>query len=168
MEITFHRLGYGSKSVPAVNVKNHKGIDSIPLPLEEFSPLFTHKWIGDNEKDINLWWEEACFDGWERLGDIAREVYGDNTLKVYSLGRSSGWAYIGGLKAFKDWEEEDLKKWTSFSEQALVVAKDIPYQTIALIYYNVFLPLKEEEEEKLNQFRVDLQNQLDAQIGCEA
>ena len=168
MEITFHRLGYGSKSIPMVNVKNYEGIDSIALPREEFSPQFTHKWIEDNEKDVEGWYEEACREGWEQLEEIAHEIYENDTFKVYSEGRSDGWAYLDGLKSFEDWEEDDFTKWAQFSEQAQAVAKDIPYQTVALIYYNVFCLIDEEEEEKLAQSAIDLQHQLDSQVGCEA
>ena len=152
MEITFHRLGHGNKSVPAVNVKIHKSIHSIALPREEFSPQFTHGWIEKNlntpeeNTTIDGWWNEACREGWEELDTIAFGIYGERH-KVYSEGRSAGWAYIDGLKAYGEWGEEDFTKWGQFSEQAQTVAKDIPYQTVALIYYNVFLPLGEEQEE---------------------
>ena len=83
----FHRLGYSSKSVPAVNVKIYKGIDSIALPREEFNPLFTHAWIEQNVKDVDDYWSDARQYGWEELETIAHEVYGDDSLEVLDEGR---------------------------------------------------------------------------------
>lgn len=155
--VTFHREGFGGKGRPAVNVKVRGG--RIPLPLElgrisvdggkttsavTTDPEFTWEWMDENVSDAqqNELFDVACQDGWATLQTEAAEIFGPNA-KVYSEGRSSGWAIVDGIPDFDDWEDEDLEKWQRFEEVARGAADDIPRAIVELIYFNVFEPQAE-------------------------
>jgi hypothetical protein len=160
-DVEFHSDGYGRATHPAVNVKCYKGIESVTLPFSEGSsghiggpmtehfsdPAFTHDWVRENvtADDLDACWQFACERGWEMLQDDAREIFGAH-VKVYSEGRSSGWAVVEGLPEFAGWDAVMLGKWAKFSKWAKAQADDIMYQVVTGIYYNEFEPAREESE----------------------
>lgn len=141
---------------PAVNVKVTKGYDRFPMPLEfgqvkeagetEFhdvlsAPEFTHEWIEANltDEDLNVWWGSAAESGWEMLDEEAKTIFGPS-VKVYSDGRSDGWAVVHGLSDVEGWDAVALGKWRRFCKVARLIADDHPYQMLSLIYLNVYEP----------------------------
>jgi len=147
-DVQFHREMWGPGQ-PAVNVKMHNfDLRRVSLPLAEGSvdgvdaytdAAFTHDWIeaNVNEEALNDFWTEACREGWEMLDSQAKEIWGEKAA-VFAEGRSGGWAVVDGLKEFEGWDATDLSKWRRFEEYAHQVVKDIPQQTLMLIYLNSF------------------------------
>lgn len=149
-DVTFHREGFG-EGRPAVNVKVPSGLPKLPLELGQSSdddgttwqvsrtdPGFTAEWIdGLGDRDLNGWFEAACESGWEYLQTLAEEVFGPG-VKVYSEGRSSGWAIVDGIADFDSWNAVDLSRWLRFEKLAREAADDIPRQMVELIYFNVW------------------------------
>lgn len=146
-DVSFHRTGYAGPGVPAVNVK--VGFCRIPLPLDLGSysddggttfktaltdPGFTWDWIDENVKDDTAF-EFACMAGWEQLTEEAKAIFGDH-VKVYSEGRSGGWAIVDGLPDFDSWNAIDLGKWRRFERIARALVADIPRIMVEGIYYN--------------------------------
>lgn len=150
-DVTFHGTGYAGPGVPAVNVKVPYGLPKLPLDLGSFSddggatwkvsetdPDFTAEWIDAlGDRHLNTWFEAACESGWEYLQELAVEVFGAG-VKVYSEGRSGGWAIVEGLTDFDSWDAVDLGRWRKFEALARAAAADIPRQMVELIYYNVW------------------------------
>lgn len=159
--VEFHSDGCGRGSDPAVNVKVYGSALNIPLPLDlgrysddggetwkisRTDAEFTHEWIEEHLSDDVELFNIACEDGWMMLQEEAVEIFGSG-VKVYSEGRSGGWAIVDGLPEFESWNAVDLMRWRKFEKFAKAVADDIPRQIIELAYFNVFLPWQEERED---------------------
>lgn len=146
---------------PAINVKIRKGIGSAKaefIESENPSPRF---WtfldaMPDNEIHNEHEW---CLEiGWERLQEIADEIF-DTPVRIYSEGRSGGWAVVHGLDDEEEWTEKDRAQIEQFARDARTTADDIPYQTLSSIYYNRFQSLMEKEEKEAKVFIADLEAQ---------
>lgn len=143
-DIEYHGLGYGGNRVPAVNVKVHDSLDRGFLKWKNDNPdadeRFTMEWIEEHVSDDagnSLFWL-TCEVGWEELQEKAREIYGKH-VKVYSEGRSGGWAYIDGINTdVETWDAIEFTKWRSFSNFAKRGKQYIMYNVVDGIYYNAF------------------------------
>lgn len=174
-DIDFHSDGMGRTAHAAVNVKVRDSIRSVKLPLdlggvsdadgknfrEVFTdPGFTHDWIEEHVPDIDAYFEMACADGWEQLGEEAERIWGSG-YHVHSEGRSGGWAVVcygstcghgrsGQTQFDRDdvagWDAIALSKWARFAKFARAVADDVTRSMVDSIYVNVFEPWKEEQE----------------------
>jgi hypothetical protein len=147
-DVRFHTLGY-----PAVNVKVPyqdqgewrelavKAATDDGASTEE-AEAYAEWFMADDRAEDSGWFSIACQDGWERLQEYAEEIFSDGMphpkLKVWSEGRSGGWAYIEGLPDFDSWDAIMVSKWFKFVKWARQEADDIPYQVVSLIYINVF------------------------------
>lgn len=92
---------------PAVNVKvrHFPGTDEI---AERF---------GCNEKTAEragqFAFEAACGIFWEDVEGTAKDVFG-TAVRVWSEGRSGGWAVVDGLPDVEGWDAIQLGKWRRF------------------------------------------------------
>ena len=144
------------RSRPAVNVKVYGRIQDVKLPFctgvmkdvgetefkEYYSdPEFTHEWIEEHltDEDLNSHFDWACQWNWEWLNDEAERIFGPG-YKVYSEGRSGGWAVVHPITKsdVEDWDAIDLNKWRAFVKSAKAAAKDIPRAMVEDIYHNDF------------------------------
>lgn len=159
-DVEFHGLGHGHQRVPAVNVKVYDYADDAM-----FRRVATDE-VHDPER-VSAWWEGlddrerdaiysdafafACERGWEDLETEACEIFGPGT-KVYSEGRSGGWAYVHGIDAddVDGWDAIALARWARFARIARILADDIPYQVAWSIIVNVYEPTDEEQRRLLN------------------
>jgi hypothetical protein len=148
--VQFHREGMWGPGVPAVNVKMlHMDLGRVSLPLDQGSvdgvevftdKDFSHGWVEEhvNEDLMEDIWTEACRRGWELLEGEAQEIWGKAT-KVYSEGRSGGWAIVDGIKGFEGWDAVDLAKWRRFEDYCQQVVADLPRSMLEDIYMNLFV-----------------------------
>lgn len=143
-DIEYHSVGLG-RSVPMVNVKHNPDFRrDFKWSDAEFGhdPSFTIETLDTLfEADNDLYgiaWEIACESCWDQLQNDAEEIFGRGT-KVYSEGRSGGWAYINGITAddVDAWDAIELAKWAKFSKWAKLTATDVAYQMAWFVYYNV-------------------------------
>lgn len=164
-DIEFHSDGFRAGR-PAVNVKVYASTRSITLPLvlglsrpadaPEGTPFtehrtddgFTHEWIDEKlEADFDLGdfiFQSACESGWEWLTDQAQEIFGAG-VKVYSEGRSGGWAIVDGIDDDVDsWDAIAVSRWGRFVKAARAAADDVPYQMVTSLYMNEY----EQEQEQ--------------------
>lgn len=150
-DIRYHRLGYGSHGVPAVNVKVYASpTDAIAAQVArdngDTSGAFTPAWINANLSDDqqNAWWGSALENGWEYLTESvnAENVFG-RKVAIYSEGRSSGWAYVEGIDCehVDAWDAIALARWAKFDRFCRETVADIPYQYLSAVYLNVFEPI---------------------------
>lgn len=170
-DIDFHSTTIsGHNPVPAVNVKVRGGgyIGNVPLPLEVGGyaeagqpirpvfthPLFTHEWLEEHttEDEQQAAWESAIESGWDGIKSDAEEIFGPGT-KVYSEGRSGGWAYVDGFTRddVEGWDAVAVARWGKFSKYAQAYAADVPRQIVDWLYANIFEPwLAEQRTEAEN------------------
>ncbi len=144
------------RSRPAVNVKVYGRIQDVKLPFctgvmkdvgetefkEYYShPEFTHEWIEEHISDdeLNNAFDWACQCEWEWLSDEAERIFGPGH-KVYSEGRSGGWAVVHPITSsdVESWDAIELNKWKEFSKTAKATAAYIPNRIVEDIYYNYF------------------------------
>jgi len=164
-DIEYHSKGFGS-TIPAVNVKVYdslaNGFRKFVKYESPFDPEFTEEWIEENisEETLNREWEFACEQGWEELQELACDIYGDQKIedrsgrhyryRVYSTGRSGGWAYIDGINHDVDsWDAIEFSKWKRFAERARIIADHVMFSVVWSAYYNHFEIAKEEEHDRL-------------------
>jgi hypothetical protein len=130
--------------MPAANVKVHSGLWSgLPKWQKEnpnANPHFTQKWIEQHvsEEQIDSLFWGTCEYRWEDLQQEAEEIWPDNSVKVYSEGRSGGWAAVAGLSDVEDWDAIDLARWRRFERYARATADYIPVEMIESVYINEF------------------------------
>ena len=151
-DIEYHQLGYGYKVVPAVNVKVYGSLTSGYNKWKKDNPdadkRFTLEWIEEQipDDDDTFWF--CCERGWEELQEEAERIYGGYGIKVYSEGRSGGWAYIDGMNTDVDtWDAIEFTQWRSFSNFAKRGKEWIMYNVVDVIYYNQFEAWRDEESE---------------------
>ncbi len=143
--VEMHSMGYGGRQYPAVNVKVYDSWQQVDLTSfqVDMGDGFTLEWLEENVEDT-VWmsaFESACYDGWETLQEYACEVWQKaqyGKIKVWSVGRSGGWAVVDGLPNVEDWDAVMLAKWRKFERMCEVEAKDIPYRMVDYIAYNVY------------------------------
>lgn len=142
---------------PCVNVKVYGSTRSVKLPMclcgsrpadqpdtpivwEYTDPEFTHAWIEEHSNDSQAdgAFALACESGWETIHEDAREIFGVH-VKVYSEGRSGGWAVVHGLPDIDTWDAIMLGKWRKFERYAKLTASDVPRLMVDDFYFNNFL-----------------------------
>lgn len=163
-DIEFHKLGYNS--VPAVNVKVYDSLSNgfrkfVETEGEEnIDPRFTEEWIEENvpQDAFEYYWMDACEQGWDDLQNKACEIYGSQMIedrsgrhfryRVYSEGRSGGWAYIDGINHdVESWDAIEFSQWKRFAEYARIRADWIMYDIVWAIYHNRFEEWQLEQSE---------------------
>lgn len=121
-EIETHRLGYGSRSVPAINVK----VYNFSVSSEQVAAQF-----GCDDKTaaqaLEYAFETAREQFWEAAQEWAAEIFGSGH-KVYSEGRSGGWLYVDGLAPLDSWNAVDVAKWSKLDRYC---REEIKYRTSA-------------------------------------
>ena len=113
-----HRLGYGSTSAPAINVK-----------VRDFAPGLRESLIGEDgfpgeamvDRALEFAWETAqeCF--WEDAQELARETFGK--VRVYSEGRSGGWLVVLDIGHPSEWNAVMIQRWGAFQRKILATVK---------------------------------------------
>ena len=139
-DVVFHGTNGPYNPLPAVNVKCYNGLESIKLQeLDGARPDFTQEWIERHLSDeqVSDYFYSAREHQWECLQDFADEIF-PGKVKVYSEGRSGGWAVVEGLRDFERWDAIDLARWRKFASMAESLAADVPYQAADLICINAF------------------------------
>jgi hypothetical protein len=155
-DIEFHSDGYRPGN-PAVNVKVYDSIRDVKLPIclggsrpankpnapitwSYTEPEFTADWIEENISDEAYWdyFNMSCELGFEQLQDLADELWPDYSPKVYSEGRSGGWAVVHNLSDVDSWDAVMFAKWRRFAKIARLVADNIPEDVMTTIYINRF------------------------------
>lgn len=158
-EIEFHYDGCGytpDRDYAAINVKvrAYWRDQALPMDLEgPTHPAFTHDWIEAlPEREQTAAYDHAIELAWEHLQDDAENVYGPGA-KVWSQGRSGGWAIIappshprkGFTHAEVDgWDAIALGKFRQWTKYAEGTRDDVMYLYFWELYYNVFVPRQEE------------------------
>jgi hypothetical protein len=119
-DVETHHIGYGSDSVPAINVKvYHMGADN-----DDVAEYFKCD-PETAERALGFAFESAQQVFWEMAGELAEEIWGKGH-KVYSEGHSGGWLYVQGLEPLEHWNARDLAKWSKFKRLLLA---EIEYRT---------------------------------------
>lgn len=149
-DVTFHSEGFG-RSRPAVNIKVRGYWRDVPLPNPEYditNPAFSHEWIEENLSEDALadYFWLACESELEYYEGYAQEIFNDPKLKLYTEGRSGGWAVIDGIEDTDEWNAIDLAKWRKFERVGRELADGIPAQMLSLIYINRFEPMLEAKQ----------------------
>lgn len=163
-DIEYHGTHNGYWPAPAVNVKTQGGYVTRALveqvAADNDQPTFV-RWWDENESKLSddtltYYWQSACEDAWETLQDDAEEIFGRG-VKVYSAGRSGGWAYIEQFKAESHgsgydvtdgWDAIDVAKWGKFARWARLIADDVEYQMVQMILINLFQPEHEAAQKR--------------------
>lgn len=157
-DVDQHPRGYGYGMVPAVNVKTDPwSVDRhFGKIAEEYDDPSFVEWAERQSDDFwNGEFEFACEVGWEDLQSDAEEIFGQG-VKVYSEGRSGGWAIVDGLKEFEDWDAVDLAKWRKFERWAKDTAQTIPESMVELAYINAYSAERERCQQAMTQWSEDL------------
>lgn len=158
--LTFHGDGL-RESHAAVNVKCRHSLRAIELDAQEAAKDMGSVgaaeriawWAALDDETRQTWWDCACQDGWERLTERARELWGPSAT-VYSEGRSGGWAVPepngrGGFtrEDVEEWRREDRRKWDRFESTCAAVVAEIPYQAAMLAFITNAWEVEQEKRE---------------------
>jgi hypothetical protein len=164
-DIEFHSDGFRA-SKPAVNVKVYQSFDNGLAVWLKDNPdedrRFNSEWIEEHMTDdqvSDIFWS-TCEMRWDDLWDEAREIWGwdmvhtgpqgarQSRIKVYSEGRSGGWAIVDGIDTdVEGWDAIEFNKWKRFAKFAR--ADYIMVDVADCIYNNFFIPWREEESEQM-------------------
>jgi hypothetical protein len=150
-DVRFHS-DYGRTSHPAVNVKVPwvQDYDALARKVAEDNGYigrevemfveFFDAYRDRADMDGSDWtWDAAIEQAWEQLQEDAREyVWHDRNVKVYSEGRSGGWAIVEGIPDFDSWDAIELGRWHRFERIARAYADDVPYSQLTLLCINDF------------------------------
>lgn len=141
-DVEFHSDGF-RPSRPAVRVKHWPDFER-DVDWSEFEAEF-HDWaLAELERPgvFEVAWEVGCENCWDLVQADADECFretapnGNYFVKVWSQGRSGGWAVVDGLKDFESWDAIDLAAWRKFERQAKEDARDLAYQMVSFLYLN--------------------------------
>lgn len=133
-DVQWHSDGY-RPSRPAVNVKHWPDFDK-DIDWEDFDGPDFKTWAqAELEKDDTTPWEVAAESCWEMVQSDAVDIFGSH-VKVWSQGRSGGWAVVDGLKDFESWDAIDLAAWHKFERWAQSTSRDMAYQMVSFLYFN--------------------------------
>jgi len=154
-DIEFHSDGYRD-SKPAVNVKVYdsltNGFCKWKRDNPDENPHFTLDWIEAHVSDESLqqgFWS-MCEMRWDDLETEAQEIWGSHmytdrygarkhSIKVYSEGRSGGWAIVDGINNdVSSWDAIEFTQWKRFAKFARAVADGIMWDVVDSIYNNAF------------------------------
>ena len=106
-DVETHGMGYGGNHYPAVNVKCN-GLALTDEVMEEFN---CKEEIA--ERALQWAWEAAVERFWEDAQETTEEAFGTG-VKLYSAGRSGGWAVVEGLPDIESWGGPEVAKWGKF------------------------------------------------------
>ena len=162
-DIEFHSDGF-RQAKPAVNVKVYdsltNGFRKWHVDNPDADKRYTEEWIEENLTDEQtsdiFWWQ--CEMRWEDLEMEAQEIWGHDMIedrrgrhyrvKVYSEGRSGGWAIVEGIDHDVDsWDAIEFNKWKRFAKFARATADYIMVDVVDYIYNNQFEEWQLEESE---------------------
>ena len=87
-------------------------------------------------------WNFACERALEDLQAAAEDIFGDRA-KVYSEGRSGGWASVHGLPPVESWDAIDVSRWARFCRACAYAVAGVPYNALWGLCMNVWLPAQE-------------------------
>ena len=153
-DITYHSDGWSGRR-PAVNVKVHdtlaQGFAKWAKDEPDHDPRFTVEWIEANLSDERQsdWFGLACESGYEDAENDAQEIWGSH-VKVYSQGRSGGWAVVDGIDQDVDsWDAIKVSEWAKWAKWTRANADYTMARMVDLIYINVFDQWQEEESERI-------------------
>lgn len=149
-DVEFHSDSWAHSARPAVNVKIYDF--DAPREHEFYSAAFTRE-----DAEAMLEREEwlfgaACESKWEDLQSDAEEIFDHYDVKVWSEGRSGGWAVVDGLPDVEDWDAVLLSKWAKFARYARAQADDVPYTMVWLGYVNTIEPELEANDKAQREF----------------
>lgn len=153
-DVEFHSDGF-RPGRPAVNVKVYGRVDSDKVFEDarlngvddpRFEPWYRERLEDDSFAEH--YFEFACESGWEWLQTDAEDTFGKG-VKVYSEGRSGGWAVVDGLPDFDSWDAVMLAKWARFAKSARITADAIPSDMAILAGINSFEVWKDEQAKRL-------------------
>jgi hypothetical protein len=154
-DIEFHSDGFGRERKPAVNVKVYESLDQGYAKWRadnaDADPRFTVEWIEANLSDDTRehYFTFACESGFEDAQNDAIEIWGKG-VKVYSEGRSGGWAVVDGIDTdVASWDAIELGKWAKWAKWARSTADYTMALMVDLIYINRFDSWVEEESERI-------------------
>jgi hypothetical protein len=94
--------------VPAVNVK----VELITLQADRVAERAKCS-LACAQQAIDWAFEFAQERFWEDVQEFAVECFGAG-VKVWSSGRSGGWATVAGLEDLEDWDAIALTRWKRF------------------------------------------------------
>jgi len=118
-DIEMHEMHYYGPQFPAVNVK----IYAWPCSYKIAQKLNCSE--EQAAKAIEFAIEAAQEMFWEEIRDTADLYLGKGT-KVYSVGRSGGWAIVEGLPDIDEWDAIQLSKWRRFEKS---LKEEVKYRT---------------------------------------
>jgi hypothetical protein len=139
VERSYHQ---GHSGEPMVNVKVYDSLaDGFRKFLENETPEdgFNLEWIEENVSDDHLegvFWR-VCESGWEQLQSDAEDIFGPSA-KVYSAGRSGGWAVVEGLPDVDEWDAIFLAKWHKFERWTRDAANYIMAGVVESVWINEY------------------------------
>lgn len=148
VEIRFYR----GENMPCVNVKVYGSITpTILAQVEQESGEQGFAEWAQAKLDTNSFpeWEcEAAFQSaWDMLQADVEEIFGKG-VKVYSEGRSGGWAVVPGLPPIESWDAIALSRWARFEKYAKAYAKGIPYDMAMLAAISTYAAIRETREKQ--------------------
>jgi hypothetical protein len=137
-DVSFHSDGFRDRR-PAVNVKVHRSLYDLVLPLPDTNPHLTREWIESHLSDDDLDWLfwHMCETEMEMIEQDAKEIFGSH-VTVEQEGRSGGWVIVVGLDDVDEWDAVALAKWRKFAKYARNIADGIPEQMVYCIELNEF------------------------------
>lgn len=143
VSISYHN---GTRGDPMVNVK----VYAYPFPTRELAEKvgreffdaeelaeFVEWVLALDEETVQSAWDVACESGWECLQSDAEELFGPG-VKVYSAGRSGGWAVVHGLDDVESWDAIALGRWAKWARWARATADAVPEVTLELLAINAW------------------------------
>jgi hypothetical protein len=152
IERSYHN---GTQGLPMVNVKQH----NWHMTDKELAWLRgDYPWLPANDTEArnllddaveaNDWVVDAAREqGWDDLQADAEQAFDDQyVVKVWSAGRSGGWAVVEGLPDVDGWDAIAVAKWAKFAKWARGVGDGIASQTAWLVCANVLEPMHREAE----------------------
>lgn len=122
-DIQRHTDGWYGTYYPAVNVKVYK-FPSVSQ-VEEAWPEIDKKTA---EKALEYAWENACERFWEEFTDkeTLEYYFPNDSVRVYSTGRSGGWLIVQGLPPVEEWDAIRVAQWGRFVK---AVKSEVDYLT---------------------------------------
>lgn len=113
-DVEGHRVGYGGKAFPSVNVKAG--------PMRDVSADRVRERFGCSESTaeqaLEFCWESACEDFWRDMAEDTAHYYLGEHVKVYQEGRSGGWLIVDNLPEVSEWDGVMLNSWALFERAA--------------------------------------------------
>lgn len=117
-DVETHRVGYGGRSVPAINVKSY----SFPRASQVQEEFKCSEEVA--ERALEFAFQSAQEQFWQDIQDTVRYVLGEETVRVFSEGRSGGWLVVEGLPDVSEWNAIRLEKWRKLEK---IIKAEIQY-----------------------------------------